>query len=50
MTWLFMVLAASTLVGGLGVVLTRNVVHAALFLLMSLVSVAGIYLILFTEF
>ena len=50
MTWLFMVLAASTLLGGLGVVLTRNVVHAALFLLMSLVSVAGIYLILFTEF
>jgi NADH-quinone oxidoreductase subunit J len=32
------------------VVLTRNVVHAALFLLMSLLSVAGIYLILFTEF
>lgn len=50
MTWLFVVLAASTLLGGLGVVLTRNVVHAALFLLMSLVSVAGIYLILFTEF
>ena len=50
MTWLFVVLAASTLLGGLGVVLTRNVVHAALFLMMSLVSVAGIYLILFTEF
>lgn len=50
MTWVFVVLAASTLLGGLGVVLTRNVVHAALFLLMSLVSVAGIYLILFTEF
>jgi len=50
MTWVFLVLAASTLLGGLGVVLTRNVVHAALFLLMSLVSVAGIYLILFTEF
>ncbi|MDA1218221.1 MAG: NADH-quinone oxidoreductase subunit J [Chloroflexi bacterium] len=50
MTWLFVVLAASTLLGGLGVVLTRNVVHAALFLLISLVSVAGIYLILFTEF
>jgi NADH-quinone oxidoreductase subunit J len=50
MTWLFVVLSASTLLGGLGVVLTRNVVHAALFLLVSLVSVAGIYLILFTEF
>ena len=50
MTWLFIVLAAFTLVGGLGVVMTRNVVHAALFLLMALMAVAGIYLILFTEF
>ena len=50
MTWLFVVLAAFTLLGGLGVVLTRNVVHAALFLLLSLIAVAGIYLILFTEF
>ena len=50
MTWLFIVLAALTLVGGLGVVMTRNVVHAALFLLMALMAVAGIYLILFTEF
>jgi NADH-quinone oxidoreductase subunit J len=49
-TWLFAVLAAFTLLGGLGVVLTRNVVHAALFLMLSLVAVAGIYLILFTEF
>ncbi len=31
-------------------VATRNVVHAALFLLVSLVSVAGIYLLLFAEF
>ena len=29
---------------------TRNVVHAALFLLLSLVSVAGLYLLLFAEF
>ena len=50
MTWVFLVLAAFTLLGGLGVVLTRNVVHAALFLLLSLVAVAGIYLVLFTEF
>lgn len=50
MTWLFVVLSVFTLLGGLGVVLTRNVVHAALFLLLSLVAVAGIYLILFTEF
>jgi NADH-quinone oxidoreductase subunit J len=50
MTWLFILLSAFTLAGGLGVVLTRNVVHAALFLLLSLVAVAGIYLLLFTEF
>jgi NADH-quinone oxidoreductase subunit J len=49
-TWLFIVLSVFTLVGGLGVVLTRNVVHAALFLLLSLIAVSGIYLILFTEF
>ena len=39
-----------TLGAGLGVVLTRNVVHAALFLLLSLVAVAGLYLVLFAEF
>ena len=50
MTWLFILLSLITLAGGLGVVLTRNVVHAALFLLLSLLAVAGIYLLLFTEF
>jgi NADH-quinone oxidoreductase subunit J len=50
MTWLFILLSLFTLAGGLGVVLTRNVVHAALFLLLSLVAVAGIYLLLLTEF
>ncbi len=51
MSWfLFIVLAFFTLAGGLGVVVTRNVVHAALFLLVSLVAVAGLYLILFAEF
>jgi NADH:ubiquinone oxidoreductase subunit 6 (subunit J) len=39
-----------TLGGALGVVATRNVVHAALFLLVSLMAVAGVYLILFAEF
>ena len=34
----------------MGVVVTRNVVHAALYLLVSLVSVAGLSLILFAEF
>ena len=50
MDWLFIALGALTLAGGLGVVLTRNVVHAALFLLLSLTAVAGIYLLLFSEF
>lgn len=50
MTWLFFLLAGITLIGGLGVVVTRNVVHAALFLLLALMAVAGIYLLLFTEF
>ena len=51
MSWiLFIVLAVLTLGGGLGVVATRNVVHAALALLLSLLAVAGIYLILFAEF
>ena len=51
MAWLpFILLAVLTLGGGLGVVVTRNVVHAALFLLLSLVAVAGVYLILLAEF
>ena len=51
MSWfLFILLAVLTLGGALGVVLTRNVVHAALALLLSLVAVAGVYLILFAEF
>ena len=51
MSWiLFIGLAVLTLGGGLGVVATRNVVHAALALLLSLMAVAGIYLILFAEF
>ena len=51
MSWfLFILLAALTLGGALGVVLTRNVVHAALALLLSLIAVAGVYLVLFAEF
>ena len=51
MSWfLFVLLSALTLGAGLGVVVTRNVVHAALLLLVSLVAVAGLYLILFAEF
>ena len=47
---LFIALAVLTLGGGLGVVATKNVVHASLALLLSLLAVAGIYLILFAEF
>ena len=47
---LFIVLAVFTLGGGLAVVATRNIVQAALALLVSLVAVAGIYLILYAEF
>ena len=51
MGWfLFILLAVFTLGGGLAVVATRNVVQAALALLVSLVAVAGIYLLLFAEF
>ena len=51
MAWLvFILLAVLTIGGALGVVLTRNVVHAALALLVSLVAVAGVYLVLFAEF
>ena len=51
MAWaVFIVLAVFTLGGGLGVVATRNVVHAALSLLVSLMAVAGLYLVLFAEF
>ena len=47
---LFVIVAVFTLGGAIGVVATRNVVHAALFLLLSLLGVAGIYLVLFAEF
>ena len=50
MTILFLVLSGMALLGGLGVVASRNIVHAALFLLVSLMATAGIYLILFSEF
>jgi NADH-quinone oxidoreductase subunit J len=48
--FLFILLATFTLGSGLAVVTTRNVVHAALALLVSLLAVAGVYLILFAEF
>ena len=46
----FLFLSALTLGGGIGVVTTKNIAHAALFLLLSLGSVAGIYILLMAEF
>jgi NADH:ubiquinone oxidoreductase subunit 6 (subunit J) len=43
-------MAAAAVGGGLGVVLARNVVYAALFLLLSLLAVAAFYILLATEF
>ncbi|MBM3926588.1 MAG: NADH-quinone oxidoreductase subunit J [SAR202 cluster bacterium] len=51
MSWYFFAaLTVLTVGGGLGVVSTRNVVHAALFLLVSLLGVAGLYVLLLSEF
>ena len=51
MTQVFFYLMAAIVVGGgLGVVLARNIVHAALFLIMSLLGVAGVYIMLSVEF
>ena len=46
----FVFLSIMTLGGGLGVVTTRNVGHAALFLLVSLAAVAGVFILLLAEF
>jgi NADH-quinone oxidoreductase subunit J len=47
---LFYIAGTLTLAGAVGVVGTRNIVHAALFLLVSLLGVAGIYVLVFAEF
>ena len=46
----FYIFGAITLLAALGVVTTRNVVYAALFLLVSLAGVAGLFVVLFAEF
>ena len=46
----FYAAAALVLGGGLGVVLTRNIVYAAFALLASLMGVAGVFLLMFAEF
>ena len=47
---LFFVAAALVIGGGLGVVLTRNIVYAAFALLASMMGVAGVFLLMFAEF
>jgi NADH:ubiquinone oxidoreductase subunit 6 (subunit J) len=46
----FAILAAAILGGGVAVMLSRNVVHAAFWLLEVLVATAGLYLLLSAEF
>ena len=46
----FVVFSVLTLGGGLGVVITRNMVHMALFLVVSLFGVAGYFVILEAPF
>lgn len=46
----FFVIAGITLGGALGVVLARKVFHSALFLVLSFMGVAGIYILLEAEF
>jgi NADH:ubiquinone oxidoreductase subunit 6 (subunit J) len=46
----FDLMAAVVILGALGVVLARNTVYAALFLIASLLGVAGVYVLLSTEF
>ena len=47
---LFYIAGGFTLGGAVGVVATRNIVHAALFLLVSMMGVAGVYILVFAEF
>jgi len=46
----FDIMAATVIAGALGVVLVRNVVYAALCLIVSLMGVAGVYILLSVEF
>jgi len=46
---IFLILSAVALVGGAGVVFSRKLFHAALFLVLSFVGVAGFYLLLEAE-
>jgi NADH-quinone oxidoreductase subunit J len=47
---LFYIFAAITLLGAIGVVMARHIVHAAMQLLLTLLGVAGLYFMLNAEF
>ena len=47
---IFYLIAALAVAGGLGVVLIRSTIHAALFLILAMLAVAGIYILLASEF
>jgi len=47
---IFYAIGALTVAGASGVVFSRNIVHAALFLMLSLFAVAGVFLLLAAEF
>ncbi len=47
---LFYIVGALVLSGSVGVVVTRNIVHAAFWLLVALMGVAGVFLLAFAEF
>jgi NADH-quinone oxidoreductase subunit J len=52
-TWqqvIFWIIAVVMTVGALRVVTTRNVIHAALYLVATLIGVAGLYVLLLAEF
>ena len=48
--FVFLVLAGLAVIGALGTVLIRNIVHSALFLILSLIAVACIYILLNADF
>lgn len=46
----FLILGLLALIGGVGLAWTRSVVHGALFLILALLAVAGLYLVLLADF
>ena len=46
----FFFIAGASVLGALGVVLARNVIHSALFLIFCLMAVAGVFILLAAEF